>query len=1536
MRTRNIIKITVILFLISGFIFPSTAVFARGLFDFSARRMEREFQAGIALLQRDEYDLAARQFQNFLNNYEDTSYRVRVKYGLGEAHYARDHYDTALGYYTDALKKAPLNKIRTYTAVERGLRSARRVDNYDSGQEIIAFLEQNPDSYTRGPVYIPEEVARFHLHFSEQDYFRDWAKKYRSANPENDTWTVNFAALELETENYSRVVELTGEILEESGPHLDRARFLQAEANYLAGNYEAAYADYQQLVNHPEYGPPAVYGIAWINIEQGELKEARPRLEELAEDTAVRIRGKAYRDLARLNRELKNPAEAIEAYENAVDLLEEPAKTELKLEFGDYLLEQGEDKRAVELYETAEITDPEINRYLIRAHAAKNNYDSVALRLNRLSEEEQNLPEWRYYRALVEYNRENYAKAVEIIPGQDQVDENLKIRLLRLTGAVNRQLNRLEEAAQAYEEWLEKDENPEASYYRARVDAELNKAPEARRRWQELLEKEPPSPWLARAAFQLSRLAVDAGEYERFDQLAGKVNPEELTAENRLEYSFLQFRRRRAVDAPDTDLLAAVKESKKIAEETNQKENWIDFFLREQVEKNTWEQGLVPVVTADENLINSRSIAVVSELKERGWWEFAIEVVDEFLAAGPEFVTRRQLLLAQMNILARLGRYGEIINYIPREKEWNRWSGPPGVQLALNISRYYRATEQPEEGLQKLIRFKDRVELPGDKKHLVREWKASLAINAAQYKRASEWLEKIDTGQITFSGRLNRSIVDYYKGKPRKSLDRLQGLHEDWDSPPVEFYEHGFRVVRRLEKDTDLVALGDEFMSRHDFSETEIVELQLSNVQYWNYHENYERSLRLLNRLEKLPVGEELKIPVLYQRAVALYNADRLEESLTAFADLRRNFELDSDWRYEVSSIEVEINLRQDRWMDAYDRWQVLDDIGRGGETGLRLLNTVGVKQAPDVLEHLLERLAEDYPDHLPEGENYYWLGRLRQNEADTDAAIEKYENYIQLEEKPRLENVRRRLAGLYESEEDHERAFEQYKALVEETGVADYRLAKAIQLRRLGRFEEAANELKATREELPEQLPLINYQLAGVRQNQARPAEAFKLYHTALEEGSDTEAWFTDAQKNYVRIGLDLDRLAEIRQPLSRLEPDPESDLFRLEVTRRQDSPPVAREKLKNYKEEYSPGKRPARFKSLALAIYWANEDYEPYVELAERRPEAPEDQYRLLASLLELEKEDEASGLYHRMPGSAAERGARLLGDYHYERKQWQPAGGYYREAAESIHVLNRLARVELQRGNYEDSYDFWRQLYDLIAEKKDRPGEIVAASIEPLAYIVDKLENYGEAAELFMDHRGLLKQLETSRFGELGFRWALLAGEEDKIKLFSDIIQTYPAGEFADLAARLEEKEAWEGLSLLVDRVDSKALEIQSAYDYYARKTELENDIPPDFPELVNRGIDRAVEEESVYGPRLQRLLADYYYQAGDYEQAAVEYHKVWLVFEDNDQEPPARLGLARSYDRQGLSERARSAFETIVEGDYPEDIIGVARDWLEDNS
>ncbi|MFB6355780.1 MAG: tol-pal system YbgF family protein [bacterium] len=122
---------------------------------------------------------------------------------------------------------------------------------------------------------------------------------------------------------------------------------------------------------------------------------------------------------------------------------------------------------------------------------------------------------------------------------------------------------------------------------------------------------------------------------------------------------------------------------------------------------------------------------------------------------------------------------------------------------------------------------------------------------------------------------------------------------------------------------------------------------------------------------------------------------------------------------------------------------------------------------------------------------------------------------------------------------------------------------------------------------------------------------------------------------------------------------------------------------------------------------------------------------------------------------------------------------------------------------------------------------------------------------------------------------------------------------------------------------------------SYRYFDLVVRLRNTPDTGYLRELHNTLDRAVKEASKYGPRLQRLLGDYYFQKQQFEQAAIEYNKVKILFEKNDHIPVAKLGLANTYDKMGETDRAKKLYRELSKKSSHPQIQKEAKQWLNNN-
>jgi TolA-binding protein len=315
------------------------------------------------MLEREEYDTAARKLEEFLQTYPrhghapqaalylghawsnlgkdreaaeayermlreypaaaDELRQEAMAYG-GDARFRLGDYEQAIDLYTqllDAYPTAPLSEGALFWRGDARYSLAGRAEAAGRAEEADALLRQS--------------VADF------EAFFRRYPESRRTAAA---LYNAGFAAYELE--DYDRAVGFLGRLVEEfpEAEAAEEARFLLGECAYRQRRYAEAKAAYETLLRlHPAgpYAADARSGIAWCDLALGNTlaaAEGFSRAAEMASDPEKALAAgfdaaAAYRDADRL--EL-----AIAELEPVADAEGHPLRAKALFRLGHYRLER--------------------------------------------------------------------------------------------------------------------------------------------------------------------------------------------------------------------------------------------------------------------------------------------------------------------------------------------------------------------------------------------------------------------------------------------------------------------------------------------------------------------------------------------------------------------------------------------------------------------------------------------------------------------------------------------------------------------------------------------------------------------------------------------------------------------------------------------------------------------------------------------------------------------------------------------------------------------------------------------------------------------------------------------------------------------------------------------------------------------------------------------------------------------------------------------------------------------------------------------
>ena len=1500
-------------------------------------REKRDYRAAVGLLREGDLELARGQYERFLSQYPDSDKRPRALFGLAETYYLEEKYEQAAVKYRQSLEKDLEGDYRGQ-AFERGLESARRGNRVELAKDLIELAGEDP----------LEEVSRQGLLeavllFEEKGRYEsglELIEQVLDKHPEDKEWLHEKAVYLAEIGRLDEGLELTDEIIAADREYVPEARLLRAEINYALGERDASAEDYRSLKEAENFRYEAYYGLAWLKVEEAELEQAVKKFKKVhdqAERPELQVR--AARDVARVRAELGEQAEAEGWYDTALELAREPQRSNILIEKAEYLVENDQLEEAVDYYEEAQVTLPaESVKSLIEGYISLRRYESAAERLEEALEDGR-ISGFRWQRLLAHsyFKLRDLERAEVTIPAPAEApDEEEKVDAFRLLGSIFYQQGKLSEARRIFETWGDEFPGSEPELNRALVEEKLGQRSQALERLKSIVDEQPADEIEARARYHLARI-IFKEDAEQAGKELDKIDTTVLEPPVSVEYELLKLASQLETEGAQAEVYERARALKDSIEREVFLSRWYGKLVEAEVPRQWWEETLVTVLLDHRLVREDWGSTTVHHLRQRGWSDFSRQVGEKILETDLKPVAAQQVRLALLETYFEAGNYEGVEEYFPSVQHLREWSSENVRGLVHFTAQYYRALEEPTSGYARLVEIQETLpEVSQEDEWFIDENIAYFALHLGQSGQAREILAAIPAESRTRTGELNLAIAEHHSGASGQAYERLISLREWFEQPPLLFYDYGFRLLRYHEDFHRLRDWSEEFMGEDRFADEKSSEPLVENIQFWASQdaetEAIEYAERLIERSEKRSFLARLK----YYQGVAYYNRGDLEKAGEVLSLLREESEPVEELLARTLRIEVELALRLDDWTGAYERWQDLHELEAGGEPGARILGEAGLQAAPDRFETLLEVMESDYADYLAPGDAIFWEARLAEERGVDGAAIEAYEKYLAGGYENYDLQSQRRLAEIYAENEDFEEALHHWSEIYEATGEPEVLVEKAFIKREMDSYHESSELFLAAREEQPEREQWFDYQLGRNKVETDSPAVGLEAIETAISEAPSDAEWLTEAKGDGLRLALNHGETGVAENLIEMLGETPEKLLYRAELTRQLGDEATALQELQAFEGEFSAAQEglEEEHREIGASIYWENENYEQLIEHLSEIPGRPRHQLWRLQSLLALEKEDSATSLYQGMDSEVVAEAAEQLGDYYFERGDWRYARGYYEEADETPRVLIRLVEVEMEQKNYE-------RALDRLAAVLEKPADELAED-EWMPVVLNRLEGIVEKGEIpeaglqkITAHPELFEQLDEA--APLALSWALEAEQVEKVKEYYEWLSAEQLEEqlYRELAEFLNKHEKWELLEEISGVHADLDEEIPAARAYYRLVPQVRGSDDPDTEvvEKLNQELDEAVDAASPYGPRLQVLIGDFYFRRGDYQQAAVEYHKVGLLFDEPPNRAPARLKLGEAQLRLGNEERAREILVELSEDDQVEaEISGEAVELL----
>ncbi|MFB6345360.1 MAG: tetratricopeptide repeat protein [bacterium] len=1501
---------------------------------FSGLQEAREYRTAVGLLKQGDYELAESQYRTFIKSYPESERIPRARFGLAEAYYLQGDYARAARSYLKSLKTGELSVDYRKQAIKRGLDAVNRSGHYGLGKKYLTLLDGSLNHLN------DQSLRRLVQILSKNDQpsmALKWSKRALEDNQDSAYWQYETAVLQAEVGNYSRADELLKPLLQAESEFLNDAKFLAAELNYQRRNLKTAREYYSELTDDPDYGEQARYGLAWVDIKTQDISRAKQRLKSLA-TSSYNIRAQAARDLARIYRSENSDTAVRKWYRRAISWFDEPEQSKLLIEFGDYFVNTNRLAYAVPYYERANDLGLGGTKRLIRGYLLQNKYSKAARELEKLQKNGQlNDPVWKRRLALARFYLGNYKSALKVLPAADEApNQNEKRRILSLEGTIHYRLGNWKKSRTVYNEMSQHFDGPEPRYYQALLSEKLHDKNNARKRLMALRKSVKDEPWRSRINYQLARLAYESKHYDTYTKYIKDVDTSRLDSLLRSEVQLLQLANQVRETPGDQSLIKTAKQLREDAAQFGQLNQWFGYLSRSNPPKPWWSKLLIPTLVNNPSLHAEFGNRAVSLLRQRNLLEPSFNLGQTLLDANPDTTTSRSIRAELLNTLRQQGNHRLIGRFLPVKSDWSNWTGQQLRSLGLALAHYHRSMDQPKAGYKSLVDLLE-IHRPIETtlNRQFNEWIASFEIELERYQSAHERLRGVKPDKRTLTGSINLAAAEYHLGDTLSSLNRLTKLKQRTDTPPLALYDYAFRIMRDDRQSANLDRWSQEILARTDISETSTRSVLLGNIQYWINNGYSERALNYIDKLESRTRTNDALVELRYYRSMAHFNKDQLTKAADILASVRKSFSLNQQWIQRILRSEIEIRLRENDWAGGYDRWLKLHEEDLGAKPAERLLSAEGLNAYPDTFGQFLTIMEADYRKYYSDGQITYWKARLNQRQGNYRRAISNYRKYLSENFKNQRKDVRIRLANLHNNLGQHKKALKQYETLFEQTQDQQYQLKAGVQRRKLGQLNKSIKTLRNVVESAADVTPRAHYHLGYSHLEAGNGKKALKHFQLSLRSPGESASWTTDARRRAVELALRRRKPRPAGALLKELEAGPEKTLFRAELLRQTGKLGQASslvESLSDTVKENSALRE--RYRSIASAIHWQNDDHRRLLEVYDTPPLEPKRRVWYALSSIETGNNSAVEGILPDLPEDARRRVRTRLADDYYSHSNWDSALVHYRKLPSSARNSFRIGNIKRKLDDPGAAYRVWQQGLNNVSDSAN--SKWINPIVDGLVVLTPELENWGKTAKL-LDKHWTLSFKEKDEVALRGLEWSIRTDNQPLARRY--VRRTTPdSSTFERIAQKLHSRGDWQTLNQWISRYrdTSGSAEDSLAFKYFQSSVELRIHGKSLDPAQLNDHLNRALQQQSSYAPKLQKLLGDYHFSQENYKQAAIEYRKIDLLFENTSPDPTVQLKLARSYSRMGRTEKARPLFEALTDKTTPESVRKEAQQWLTNNS
>ncbi|MCC6488928.1 MAG: tetratricopeptide repeat protein, partial [Candidatus Hydrogenedentes bacterium] len=287
---------------------------------------EGQFDLANGLLQRGYFDMAAEEYQNYIEKYPQGAHLNEAVYRLGESQYNAGQYDAALGAFDRVLTSGAEEATKNLSRLRRG-EILYRLSRLDEATEVLKPLtaESVPPEIRAGALYYQGKLDfDSGRHEAAREGFRTLVESLPD-NPMVPYARYQLALVNLALKDYEGAATEFSAVADSNADEALRieSRFQAAEAYDRRGWSEAAATAYKKLLaDFPgsTYAERAAYGYAWALFHAGSFAESREAAGSFVKEhpESASIPGLKYL-MANCLQQQKEYDKAEEAYRNLIE-----------------------------------------------------------------------------------------------------------------------------------------------------------------------------------------------------------------------------------------------------------------------------------------------------------------------------------------------------------------------------------------------------------------------------------------------------------------------------------------------------------------------------------------------------------------------------------------------------------------------------------------------------------------------------------------------------------------------------------------------------------------------------------------------------------------------------------------------------------------------------------------------------------------------------------------------------------------------------------------------------------------------------------------------------------------------------------------------------------------------------------------------------------------------------------------------------------------------------------------------------------------